>query len=79
MNVKDTRAPAGGDGQVSAQMKDDVITVAGQKYEKTGSTSCGKKVFCKLGDFERACKSFTDELLFVEIHPGELVPLETFK
>lgn len=54
------------------------ITVDGQQYEKTGDTSCGKRVFCKLGDFERACKSFTNELLYVEVESGRLVPRDEF-
>ena len=56
-----------------------IITIGKQQYEQTGITPCGKRVLCKLGDFERACRSLGNELLFVEVSEGEVVPRCQFK
>lgn len=57
-----------------------IIEIDGQRYEQTGNVlGSGERVFAKVEEWERACKSFTNELLWVEVAPGKLVPRDEFK
>lgn len=56
-----------------------IFTINGQQYEQTGNAWDGKPVVCKLGDFERACRSFTDELLYVVVSSTEVVACDGYK
>ena len=52
----------------------------GQRYEQTGNDiDTGRRVLCKLGDWERAHKSVTDKYLYIEDDNGVVVPLDAFR
>lgn len=50
----------------------------GQVFECIGCTANGRPTYCKLGDFDRAAKLVTDELLYVLTEAGEIVPRKEF-
>lgn len=55
-----------------------IASEGGQVFEKTGLTLDNRPVYCKLGDFELACKSFTDELLYVLTIDRRIIPRDQY-